>query len=239
MQPQVITPGDQSEPTTNSVNQEVLVTNIATSSAPSALPNVPAVPTVPAVPAELPAVQAAQVPVRPQAYAQPQPQIPIQPQPSSPPAPTNGLTWTASEFIPHDKDSGWYVLLGVAAIVITGLIYLLTRDKLTSGTVVIAAILFGIMAARKPRELNYSLSDQGVQVAEKLYPYSSFKSFSVVREAGVESVWFMPLERFKPGLSIYFAPDMAERIVDMLSEALPYQEYELDFTDRLMHHLRF
>jgi hypothetical protein len=44
--------------------------------------------------------------------------------------------------------------------------------------------------------------EKGVQVDKKLYPYGSFKSFSIIQEEGIESIWFMPLQRFAPGLTV-------------------------------------
>ena len=167
-----------------------------------------------------------------------------QPDGESPPtqdSPENyySVSWTASEFIAHAKSSGWYVILVLAALAVTALIYVLTKDKITSGMFLVGALLFGIMAARKPRELAYLVDDQGVKVGDKFYAYSNFKSFSVIQEEGVESIWFMPLQRLMPGLSIYFAPQDGDRIVQVISDFLPFEPRKIDPIDQLMHRLRF
>lgn len=151
----------------------------------------------------------------------------------------NDISWTASEFIAHTKNPGWYVILAVATVVLTAVIYLLTKDKVTSVAIVIASLLFGIMASRKPRELQYSVGADGMHIGQKFYPYGVFKSFSIMQEEGIESIWFMPLKRFMPGLSIYFAPDEGQKIVNVLSEHLPFENRKLDTIDLLMHKLRF
>ncbi len=149
------------------------------------------------------------------------------------------ISWTASEFIAHTKTSGWYAILGVGAVVAAVAIYLLTKDIITSGMVLIVAILFGVMAARKPRELAYTISEDGITIGEKFYPYERFKSFSVIQEEGIESIWFMPLQRFMPGLSIYFEPQNTDMLADALSNFLPFEPRDLDPLDRLMHKIRF
>ncbi len=151
----------------------------------------------------------------------------------------DGITWTASEFVAHTKTGGWYAILGGGAVVVAAVIYLLTKDMVTSGMVVIVAILFGIMAARKPRELSYVVNEEGVHVGDKFYPYANFKSFSVIQEEGLESIWFMPLQRFMPGLSIYFAPTDGDRIVEALADFLPFEPRKIDPIDKLMHKIRF
>ena len=149
------------------------------------------------------------------------------------------ISWTASEFIAHSKNPGWYVILAVASLILTLVIYVLTKDKVTAVAIVIASLLFGIMASRQPRELEYSVGIDGIHIGPKFYPYSVFKSFSVMQEEGIESIWFMPLKRFMPGLSIYFAPDQGQKIIDVLSEYLPFENRKLDLIDGLMHRLRF
>ena len=153
---------------------------------------------------------------------------------------SNAISWTASEFIAHTKTAVWYIVLMFASVAVAGLAYLITRgDKLTTAVMIIAGILFGVMAARKPRELPYAIDSQGLQIGEKKFRYSDFKSFSLVQEEGMESIWILPLQRFSPGLSIYFAPDDRDKIVQILQEYLPVEQRQLDYVDKLMHKIRF
>jgi hypothetical protein len=149
------------------------------------------------------------------------------------------VDWTASEFISHDKSAGWYLLLILGGLVGAAVVYLLTRDEVSTAVVVIVAILFGVSAARKPRELNYKIDSQGLHIDQKYYPLSDFRSFAIVREEAVESIWLMPLKRFRPPLSIYFDPNDGQKIVDVLAQTLPIENRELDPVDRLMHRIRF
>ncbi len=57
--------------------------------------------------------------------------------------PAGTKTWTASEFVAHQKTPGWYGLLALAALVLSGLIYLLTRDIISASVVIVAALFFG------------------------------------------------------------------------------------------------
>ena len=143
---------------------------------------------------------------------------PAQPKPEIPSA-SDGISWTASEFIAHAKTGGWYAILGVITLALAGLAYYFA-DIFSAIVVVVVAILFGYMASRKPRELPYMVNEKGVQVDKKLYPYGSFKSFSIIQEEGIESIWFMPLQRFAPGLTIYFAPQGAKKL--SITSALNY-----------------
>jgi len=164
-----------------------------------------------------------------------------QPQPVQPIATedNSSVRWTASEFIAHSKNGGWYGLLALATLLVAAAVFFLTKDIVSTAVIGIVAIIFGISAARKPRELQYQVDNDGVHIADKTYAYNSFKSFSVVQEEGVESIWFAPLKRFMPMVSIYFEPNDGDKIVDILTQFLPFEDRELDPVDRLMHRLRF
>jgi hypothetical protein len=159
------------------------------------------------------------------------------PQPAAAP---ESVSWTASEFIAHAKSAGWYLILILVAAGGAGLAYLLTHGEIfTPGVIIVVAVLFGVMAARKPRELPYRIDAKGIHIGEKSYAFGGFKSFSVVQEEGVESIWLLPLQRFAPGLSIYFDPQDKARILEILDDFLPVEEKRLDLIDRLMHKIRF
>ncbi|HSX53062.1 MAG TPA: hypothetical protein VLF90_01695 [Patescibacteria group bacterium] len=165
-----------------------------------------------------------------------------QPQPTAAAQPTNvagEVHWTASEFIGHSKTAGWYILLVIAALVVAGLVFLLTKDKISSVMIVIAALIFAVFAARKPRELDYQVDSHGLQIGPKAYPYGTFRSFSIVDEGAIESIWLMPLKRFMPILTIYFDPKDGPKIVNMMAQFLPVENHKLDPIDRLMQRLRF
>lgn len=149
------------------------------------------------------------------------------------------VEWSASEFIEHSKTAGWYMLLAGGGLVLAAAVYLLTKDVVSTGMVVVVAAVFGVFAARRPRVLNYSVNQTGISIAGKHYPYASFKSFSVIREGNIGSIWLMPLKRFMPILTIYFEPADEPKIIGVISQFLPVEARNLDAVDKLMHRLRF
>lgn len=149
------------------------------------------------------------------------------------------IIWTASEFVAHEKSANWYGALALAAIVGAGLIYLLTKDGVSSGVIIFCAIIFGIYAARKPRQLQYIIGDQGFSIGEKHYSFQEFQSFTVAQDGAFSSIIFRPLKRFATLKTLYYAPEDEELIVDVLADCLPYEDHAPDAVDRLMHRIRF
>ncbi|HSX08468.1 MAG TPA: hypothetical protein VLG11_06270 [Candidatus Saccharimonadales bacterium] len=148
--------------------------------------------------------------------------------------------WTASEFIHHQKSFAWYLVLAVSALAAGAIVYLLTRgDKITAAVIPVAALFFGISAARKPRTLDYEVNGAGIIIGRHFYPYANMKSFSIVHQGAFSSVSFMPLKRFMPFLTMYYAPEDEEKIVGVLSSYLPVEMARRDMLDQFLERIRF
>lgn len=151
----------------------------------------------------------------------------------------DSVTWTASEYIAHERSAGWYGLLALAVVVLALLVYFITRELISAIVIVIMGIAFGSFAARKPQELAYVLSNTALKVGERSYPYAQFKSFTIVEDEQLHAIMLMPLQRFMPPLSVYFDPSDEEKITAALSSYLPYEDRKQDLVDRLMRKVRF
>lgn len=149
------------------------------------------------------------------------------------------ISWTASEFIAHDKSTGWYTALAGVTIVVAALVYLLTRDKISTGVVIVAAIAFGGYAARRPNQQQYALDDQGLHIGSRYFDYNEFRSFCVIDEGSFSSISFVPLKRFGQLISIYYDPADESAIIDLLSARLPIDQRGHDAFDRFLKRIRF
>lgn len=149
------------------------------------------------------------------------------------------VTWTASEFIAHEKTPGWYVMLALVGCVATGAIYILTKDEITAGMVLFVALMFGFVAGRKPRVLDYRIGPEGISIGQKLYLYQVLKSFSIQQEGGVNSVVLLPMRRFMPAITLYYPPDQEDDVLETLGTYLPMEERSGDAIDRFMRKIRF
>lgn len=156
------------------------------------------------------------------------------------PLAAGSMSWTASEFIAHQKSARWYgALLGGAASVAL-IVWLLTKDLFSAIVVLVAVGILAGYASRQPRELQYAIDDTGVTVGPKQYPFRNFRSFSVVHDGGpFSSIEFMPLKRFALPLTIYYDPEDEAKIAEAISTRVPYEQRQRDAIDALMHRIRF
>lgn len=170
------------------------------------------------------------------------PQSPIQPESSQQTAPQQSdqsISWVAAEFIAHQKSASWYGLLALAIAVLAALVFLFTRDKISTSVVIIAGIALGAYGARQPQQRQYILDETGVSIGDKYLPYSLFRSFAVLDEDKVSSISFYPLKRFGQLTTIYYHPENEDAIINLLADRLPMDDRTHDPLDRFMKRIRF
>lgn len=151
----------------------------------------------------------------------------------------SGIEWTASEFIARAKPAWWYLSLAGVTAAICAAVYFSGHDVVAVAAVIIIGIIFGIIAARKPRTLTYRLDNRGLQIMQKLYPYNHFKAFSLAREGAFTSLNLLPLRRFMPVLTVYYDPADETAITGVIGDYLPLETHQLDPIDKLLHKIRF
>jgi len=149
------------------------------------------------------------------------------------------VSWTAAEFVEHQKNASWYGLIILVGAVLAAICYLTTKDFISTGAVLFAVLLFLIYAPHKPRTQEYHLNHDGLQIGNKMYAFEGFKTFSVAEEGEVTSIVFMPLRRFAPPLTIYVGRDVENKVLDYLSAFLPFEHRQSDAVDSLMKRIRF
>lgn len=155
------------------------------------------------------------------------------------PASNEPVHWSANETIDADKGGLWFVaLVVIALILIAGDIFWLKEFTFSILVVVMAAVI--ILYSRRPaRLIDYTLSgEQGLYIGEKLYHFSEFKAFGLIRDQGQHSILLIPVKRFATGVSVYFPEESGEKIVDILGARLPMQELKLDMIDVIVRKLR-
>ena len=164
---------------------------------------------------------------------------PGQSQAASEPANEAHLAWSASEYTANPKNASWFTSLAGLSVLFTVVIYLLTKDFISSGAILMLGVIVGVFAARQPHELSYALDRSGVHMGPKFYPYRSFKSFSVIIDGAVSHVSLMSLQRFMPPLALHYSPENEDKIITTLADHLPYEEHKLDIVENFSRRVRF
>jgi hypothetical protein len=153
-------------------------------------------------------------------------------------APTPSFTWQASEYVFHEKPSGWYLILwGVVAVV--ALILGLLRQWLGIVVVVMMALAVVMYSRKEPRTLTYSLDDKGISIDGRVSSYNLFRSYSVHQEVGWMEIDWEPTRRFAPRLTILCEQGDFDQIEAIVASHLPHLDREHDWVEQLARYLKF
>lgn len=149
------------------------------------------------------------------------------------------IEWRADEYEHHDKNTAWYgaVLFGIISIAIVT--YLISRDLFVTIIALLFAAVLVYASARKPREIQYAVSSDGIQVGGKKYLFSELRSFHVVAEEKSPGVILMPLKRFMPTIYISIPHDLVEPVADYIAQILPVELHSPEFIEKIIRRFHF
>ena len=147
-------------------------------------------------------------------------------------------SWTALEFGRTDRRPAWYLW---AILIATALgAYLVYRqDWLRLAVLVMVAITTGLTLRMRPREFEHRLTDQGVGVGKKFYPYKDFSGFAILISPEGAKLVLSPVRKLGPALSLQLGGADVEKIRAVLSEYLEEKEMDEDLLDRMNRALKF
>ena len=149
------------------------------------------------------------------------------------------VRWAASEYIDEEKNGLWFAMFTLIVAVFIALDVFVLKSYTFSVLVVVMAIAVIVYTRRPPRMIDYTLSgDQGLYVGERLYHFSEFKAFGLIRDREHHSIMLIPTKRFSAGVSVYFPEEVGEKIVDILGARLPMETLKLDIVDVIVRKLR-
>ncbi|MBI2483112.1 hypothetical protein HYV74_02945 [Candidatus Uhrbacteria bacterium] len=143
------------------------------------------------------------------------------------PAPeTPLLTWTFAEYEQYDRDRRWYAIAIVIAAAL--LIYAFTtRNFMFAVIVVMLAVVFYLRHTQEPRRMTCTITESGVVLEDRLYPFTELVDFWVVAIEGTRSVLYVhPRKNLRPRIGIPVESVEPEELRRVLRAHLPEREGE-------------
>lgn len=148
------------------------------------------------------------------------------------------LQWDAPEYLSHTRSTGWYIGFGTVSVILMAIALFLMRSVTFAVLIPIMAVAFILYIRSKPSNLRYVLSKKGLHVNDKLFPYTDYRSFSVITMPTDNILQLMPRKRFRMGQIAHFPTEVGEALVDVLAARLPMKEGERDLYDKITTKLK-
>ena len=151
---------------------------------------------------------------------------------------TQPIAWQATEGSTAHRSVAWYVTLVVVVLGLMALSLFVFQSWTFTILLPIMAVALLLLATKPTSMVNYAISPKGVYVADKLYDFSEFRAFGLMRDDQQHAAVLLPVKRFSPALTIYFSEAEGEAIVDMLGSRLPMQEVRPDALEKIIRAIK-
>ena len=154
-------------------------------------------------------------------------------------SPVHGLSWKTEEYAHRKKSPDWFWALGIIALA-GGAAAMLVGNILFAILIAIGTFVIIIYAARAPSIITVTLTEKGIVVNNRLYPFNSVEYFSISHNSNPPSLILQLKNILLPKVSILIrdVPDSA--VAEFLEEYLEEREEEEEsLLERLMAHIDF
>lgn len=148
------------------------------------------------------------------------------------------MEWEDFEYEFTDKSKDWFWGLGLFAAFFF-ILAIILGNFLLGVIVVLGTVALVAYAVRPPEFLTYRLTDKGLIVKNRLYPYKQMDSFWIHTEP-----WFYRLSLksdrwFLPHILVPLGETDPEEVRKYLDNFLPEEEHEISLLDIITAYLGF
>lgn len=146
------------------------------------------------------------------------------------------VEWQAPEYVHQEKSVDWFWAIGVFALAIA-VIAIFLGNVLFGVFVILAAISVAIHTVRKPRLIDYALTERGVLIDKKVYPYDTLEAFWIDED---DSRLIIRSEKaLMPYLVLPFREDDEDDIQNVLIEYLDEEEMHEPLSHKILEYVGF
>jgi hypothetical protein len=149
------------------------------------------------------------------------------------------ITWEAPEHHHQEKGGDWY--LALAIIVISAAVAVALFDNmLFSLLIIVGGISMALVSAKKPSIIPYAVTVRGVRVNDRLYPFSTLRSYHIDEE-DINGPQLLVLSKHKlmPLLILPLPEDYIDDVEDILRDKLPEEFLEEPLLVKILENFGF
>lgn len=149
------------------------------------------------------------------------------------------LSWEAPEYHLQPKTTAWYVGVGVLLALLLFAAFLM-RSFLSGVVFALLGLLVLLYSERPPRTARFTLSEEGVRINDRFYPYRELGGFNVVESPTGPLALVRSRRLVMPLLHIPLGEHAAEAIRARLRPHLTEdQDLRESLADLIAHRLGF
>jgi len=149
------------------------------------------------------------------------------------------IQWQAPEFEKYEKGPGWFIVLGIFALIIFTIV-LLMKNFIFAILIILAVFTIFIYALKEPRLVTFKISGKGITIDTKIYSYDELKSFWIFYQPPqIREISLRSKKTIMPYIKIPLGEQNPVEIRKILLKYLPERRHKESLIDNLSRSLRF
>jgi hypothetical protein len=105
----------------------------------------------------------------------------------TPPEPEKIVSWSAMEYVEHNKNVGWYGLLIILILGLASGIFLITGGVFAPIIIIAIGSIFFVGAMHRPKQISYQIDSQGISIGNRFFKYILAKPTNYSRRTGTDN----------------------------------------------------
>ena len=150
------------------------------------------------------------------------------------------ITWKCKEYEHSEKSTEWFWALGLIGVAgaVASIMY---NNILFAIFILIAVFVLALYASKKPDDFTFTLTQRGLRIDDKLYPFNTFKSFGIEEfsENHTPKLIFDTKKIFELDIIIPLKNVDLDEVHDFLLDYLPEEELEEPISHKFMEWFGF
>lgn len=149
------------------------------------------------------------------------------------------LNWKAPEFQKKEKSKTWFTIMWIIFALLVALA--VWQGSYTSTVLfILMAVVVYLYSLKEPKTLNYSITPEGIKIADELHKYDDIESFWVFYEPPEVKYVSLKKENTLGGrIHMPLGDQDPNEIREILDQFLPEEKQEESVADVLARNLRF
>jgi len=149
------------------------------------------------------------------------------------------IKWKSLEYEHTEKNSEWFWSLGLLGIA-GAFASIMLNNVLFAIFILIAVFVLALYASRTPDEVHFTISQRGLQIDDKFYPYKTMKSFGIEEMEGHTPKLIMESKKlFTFDIIVPLKDVDIDEVQDFLLDFLIEEDHEEPLVHKIMEWLGF
>lgn len=150
-----------------------------------------------------------------------------------------GIAWEAYAHQYKERKSDWYWVVGIIIASFT-IASVLLGNALLGIMVFTGGAVMLILASREPKIISYAVTQRGLRIDDKLYPYTNLEAYFIDEENPQGPQLLVRSEKmFVPLLILPLPEEYIDDIEDIIAGRLPESHLEEPLAHKLLEMLGF